>query len=349
MTEAQRRHWMKGLSVNEISLVDLPANPGAIVSLHKRDFSQKERKKLAEEGKALPDGSFPIVTKADLENAIQAFGRADNKAQVARHIQQRARELDATDILPDEGDLAEQMGKSANGPEQSADEANEDTREATGKQAGSPGKSPTSENGGNMTEETDKELGDLNTQVKQLTKALEQHGLTVSKSDDGNFKVEKAADDEVITGPDGVTIRKSEVGDTYFNVIKAQNDRIAKMEAERKRERLAKRAEAEFPNVTGTVTEKADVLEAVDAIQNETTRKALYGYLETLNKFQGQQFTEKGSSDSSGGTEAGVKLEKMAHERAQKTGETFEKAYSSVLETDEGAKLYDQHLAEHYG
>jgi hypothetical protein len=40
-----------------------------------RDFSPDKRKELAKEGKALPDGSFPIETVADLENAIRAVGR----------------------------------------------------------------------------------------------------------------------------------------------------------------------------------------------------------------------------------------------------------------------------------
>lgn len=66
-----------------------------------RNFSAKKRKQLAKEGKALKDGSFPIVNKADLKNAIQAYGRASNKAKAKRHIIKRARALGATDLLPD--------------------------------------------------------------------------------------------------------------------------------------------------------------------------------------------------------------------------------------------------------
>jgi hypothetical protein len=40
------------------------------------EFSQKERNALAAEGWALPDGSFAIVTRQDLLNAIEAIGRA---------------------------------------------------------------------------------------------------------------------------------------------------------------------------------------------------------------------------------------------------------------------------------
>lgn len=69
------------------------------------DFSSKQRDKLADSGAAMPDGSFPIRNTQDLRNAIQAFGRAQNKAAVARHILKRARALGATALLPDAGDL----------------------------------------------------------------------------------------------------------------------------------------------------------------------------------------------------------------------------------------------------
>lgn len=74
--------------------------------LEKRDFSDKEREHLASTGAALPDGSFPIETKQDLENAIHAYGRAKNKAKAKAHIIARAKALGATDMLP-EGWLSE--------------------------------------------------------------------------------------------------------------------------------------------------------------------------------------------------------------------------------------------------
>ena len=66
-----------------------------------RTFSADQRERLAKEGKALPDGSFPIVNKQDLRNAIQAYGRASNKSRAKAHIMKRARALGATDLLPE--------------------------------------------------------------------------------------------------------------------------------------------------------------------------------------------------------------------------------------------------------
>jgi hypothetical protein len=66
----------------------------------KRDVSDEERKRLADEGHAMPDGSYPIANVEDLKNAIQAYGRAKDPEAVKRHIIRRAKELGHTDLLP---------------------------------------------------------------------------------------------------------------------------------------------------------------------------------------------------------------------------------------------------------
>ncbi|MDE2468048.1 MAG: hypothetical protein KGL35_04735, partial [Bradyrhizobium sp.] len=66
----------------------------------KADYSDDERKDMASNGEAMKDGSYPIKNRKDLENAVQAFGRAKNKAATKRHIIKRAKALKATDLLP---------------------------------------------------------------------------------------------------------------------------------------------------------------------------------------------------------------------------------------------------------
>jgi hypothetical protein len=68
-----------------------------------RDFSTDQRKKLAGQGAARPDGSYPIVTPEDLGNAIKAFGRSNpgDRAAVKAHIVKRARALGKTSMLPE--------------------------------------------------------------------------------------------------------------------------------------------------------------------------------------------------------------------------------------------------------
>ena len=67
-------------------------------------ISEKARKRLAKEGKALPDGSYPIRNAGDLKNAIQAYGRSKpgDRAKVRRHIMKRAKALGKADLIPDE-------------------------------------------------------------------------------------------------------------------------------------------------------------------------------------------------------------------------------------------------------
>lgn len=68
--------------------------------LLEKQYSEEERKKLAAEGKAKPDGSYPIVDRGDLDNAIQAWGRGGATASDKAWIKKRAADLNATDALP---------------------------------------------------------------------------------------------------------------------------------------------------------------------------------------------------------------------------------------------------------
>ena len=66
----------------------------------KRAFSEEKRMAMAEEGTALPDGSYPIASHGDLKNAIAAFGRAKDKDAAKRHIMKRARDMDMDEMIP---------------------------------------------------------------------------------------------------------------------------------------------------------------------------------------------------------------------------------------------------------
>ena len=68
----------------------------------KRMYSREQREEMAENGDALPDGSFPIADEADLRNAIQAYGRAADKEAAKAHIMKRAEELGLENLIPEE-------------------------------------------------------------------------------------------------------------------------------------------------------------------------------------------------------------------------------------------------------
>jgi hypothetical protein len=66
-------------------------------------ISRRVRLRLAQEGKALNDGSFPIRNAGDLKNAIRAYGRAKpgSRGKVKRHIMKRAIGLGKEDLIPE--------------------------------------------------------------------------------------------------------------------------------------------------------------------------------------------------------------------------------------------------------
>lgn len=58
-----------------------------------RDYTAKERRRMATEGRAMPGGRFPIGNCADAEKAIRAQGRAKDQDAVVAFIKKRVRAL----------------------------------------------------------------------------------------------------------------------------------------------------------------------------------------------------------------------------------------------------------------
>ena len=67
----------------------------------RRDYSQAEREALAKKGHAMPDGSFPIVDREDLENAIHLAGHAKDPGAAKAFIKKRAEALGLSNLIPD--------------------------------------------------------------------------------------------------------------------------------------------------------------------------------------------------------------------------------------------------------
>lgn len=77
--------------------------------VNEREYSEEKRTEMADKGEALPDGSYPIADKADLENAIKAYGRAKNQSAAAKHIAKRAKALGLEDMIPDTEDFQKSL------------------------------------------------------------------------------------------------------------------------------------------------------------------------------------------------------------------------------------------------
>lgn len=63
-----------------------------------KDYSPEQREKMAKDGRAMPDGSFPIADCADLKNAIRSVGRASDVDAAKAHIRKRAKALSCADV-----------------------------------------------------------------------------------------------------------------------------------------------------------------------------------------------------------------------------------------------------------
>lgn len=70
------------------------------VRLRERDYTIKQRRKMAKRGQAMKDGTFPIRTAVDLRNAIRLAGNAKNPRKARRFIMKRAAALGLSDRVP---------------------------------------------------------------------------------------------------------------------------------------------------------------------------------------------------------------------------------------------------------
>lgn len=63
-----------------------------------RDYPAEQRRRMAREGRALPDGSFPIADCTDASDAISSIGRAApaKRSRAEAHIRKRVRALGCT-------------------------------------------------------------------------------------------------------------------------------------------------------------------------------------------------------------------------------------------------------------
>lgn len=96
-TEEQANAQVGALYANEPGL-----KKETEMETEKRDYSTRSRERMATEGQAMPDGSFPIANASDLHNAIQSVGRAKDYEAAKQHIMRRARALGLVDQLPED-------------------------------------------------------------------------------------------------------------------------------------------------------------------------------------------------------------------------------------------------------
>jgi hypothetical protein len=102
----------------EISLVDLPCLPDATFEVvkggvvEKRAFATARREADAAAGAAMPDGSYPIESAEDVENAVRDYYRSGKRPEIRAHIIARAKSIGAKNALPDDWAASEKSAAS---------------------------------------------------------------------------------------------------------------------------------------------------------------------------------------------------------------------------------------------
>lgn len=189
-------------------------------------------------------------------------------------------------------------------------------------------------------EELTKQLEALQTQVTDLTKRAEdaegaRDALVKSAEDAGldieDGKIAKRADDEFVE-IGGEKVAKSAVPAPVLKALEAQAADIAKMKEDARKVELAKRGDAELPNLAGTSLAKGRLLEAVAG--DEELVKALKAADAAIAKAA----TEFGSAEIDEASPS-ARLNKMASEYAVAKGMPFESAFSEITKSGEGLKL----------
>ena len=119
-TDVIPENWKSASLIDEDVINDIQARVASLKASAESEFadiSQDTREKLAKQGKALPDGTYPIRNVSDLKKAIKAYGRSnpEDRAKVRTHIRKRARALGRKDLIPENWKAASIIDEAAEG------------------------------------------------------------------------------------------------------------------------------------------------------------------------------------------------------------------------------------------
>lgn len=314
-----KRKIMKEFRISEISAVDHPAQAPAVMTIMKR--------KTSKEG-----------------------------------------DIDADDMPEDEESMTDEERKRS-GMKKQADAGVPDSADASNNPSGNSADSVgTVQKEGNMSDTNDQtvEKAVHDEAIAELTKRAERAEQIANLSDAhrGVFKsldgekadaflamtseqrdseVSKAqdADPVVYETLDGESYRKSDDARLVAIAKRADEERTARlaMEAERKNEALAKRAE-ELGNLPGDADARIALVKALDGL-DEADRAKAQEVIKAANSGLAKAFERTGTSAAPEAGNVESKLDGIAKRiQSENAGMTFEKAYGAALKTDEGRQLY---------
>lgn len=328
------------ISLDKIAAVDFPCQDPARAAIIKRSYTENQRKEMAAKGQALPDGSFPVANESDLHNAIQAIGRASDKAAAKAHIIARAKDLGAVDTLPEawnvsitkEEDMTDAEKMAA--LQKSVDEMTSNLAKAVADLA-----KANSDHAVTSTElaKAKKDLEDL--KDGGADDAMEdKDGKVTKKGLDFLAKHAPAGADEILKVGDA-SISKRAVGDQTFAFMKAQQLEIAKERELRVDAEMSKRAESDFGSLVGTAAEKGAILKHLSTAP-ESVQKAADAIFKAAEKATKSAFETAGTG---GGHGIPADLAKARQDFMAKVNEI--KSRDKISKTDALSKAASEHPA----
>lgn len=187
----------------------------------------------------------------------------------------------------------------------------------------------------------------------ELTKQIDafQKEVDTKIAEAQKTQKEEATDETLTIG--GSTFKKSVVGDAAFEAIRASAMETLKLRKQMEHQDMVARVEKEYPNVAGDPSVKADIL-ALFEKSSDKVKEAGLAMLKSLND-AGKEFKKEIGSNAPSGVEssfakfdtdddATMKLDALAKEYAKKNGVDYVTAYDAILDTPEGAELYEKHI-----
>lgn len=321
-----KRKIMKEFRIDEISAVDHPAQAPAIVTIMKRAEKELDSDDMPEDEEGLSDAEREKRSK---ERKRSGMKKQDDEGAPGA--------TDSSNTSP---------GKSADSVGTVHEEGNmSDTNDQTVEKA------VHDEAIAELTKRAERaeQIANLNDAQRGVFKSLEgeEADAFLAKSDEERDAIVAKAEDSdpvVLTTLDGVEYRKSDDPRLIALAKAADEERAARlaMEAERKQERLAKRAE-ELGNLPGDEDARLALVKAVDGLDSDVKSK-VDEILKAANSGLSKAFERNGTSQApEGGSDAGGKLDSLAKRlQADDPKLSFAKAYDLALKTDEGRQLYTE-------
>lgn len=210
----------------------------------------------------------------------------------------------------------------------------------------------TGKKGTDMSEDVEKRLAKIEAEneklaasVSTLSKALTGEGYVVEQKKGGDVSIEKRSDDDFIE-VGGERVLKSAVPAGVLAAIEKQGKELSGMAETLEKAALEKRADSELGNLIGEVPAKGALLKAVDAIEDEETRKGAHEILASANKLaKSSLLKEHGRTTHEMDDEAAnaqAKLEKLAKEYAADKGVSYPVAFAEVTKSGEGLELFNK-------